>query len=250
MREKRRRVANALPTWYRAAVPGHQTGQCSSRGQKRDVPVTRPENTREWPPFRDGIARLGTRGRRGCVLVDDASFSLTPSPSMSSIGDRLQNARSHLFVGRDAEVERFQDALAAETLPFHVLHVFGPGGVGKTELLQAFARCCDAEGCASHLVDARDVDPSPEAFRTALRRRIGVGAETPVLTAFDTRDERDDSTFPPPNSRSPSAERAFSPSAPPGSFGRSTCGTSRAFSGASDCSPISRDAPRLRATDA
>ena len=109
---------------------------------------------------------------------------------MSSIGDRLQAARNRLFVGRDAEVARFRDALTAASLPFHVLHVFGPGGVGKTELLQAFARCCQDEGHAAHVLDARDVDPSPEAFRAALRQAVDVGPETPVLSALDDRDAR------------------------------------------------------------
>ena len=34
----------------------------------------------------------------------------------------------------------FADALAASELPFCVLQVFGPGGVGKTTLLNEFAR--------------------------------------------------------------------------------------------------------------
>ena len=117
-------------------------------------------------------------------------FPAIDSSLMASIGDRLQDARSHLFVGRTAEVERFRAALTAEAPPFHVLHVFGPGGVGKTELLQAFARCCDEEGCASYFLDARDLDPTPEAFRAALRESVGVEADTSVLNALDERDER------------------------------------------------------------
>jgi len=109
---------------------------------------------------------------------------------MSSIGDRLDAARSQLFVGRDAEVERFRAALTADIPPFNVLHVFGPGGVGKTELLQAFARCCKETGCASYRLDAYDVDPSPEAFRTALRQAVGVDADTPVLPTLDEADGR------------------------------------------------------------
>ncbi len=109
---------------------------------------------------------------------------------MSSIGDRLDAARSQLFVGREAEVERFRTALSADALPFNILHVFGPGGVGKTELLQAFVRCCDEVGCASYRLDAHDVDPSPEAFRTALRRAVGVDADTPVLPTLDEADDR------------------------------------------------------------
>lgn len=109
---------------------------------------------------------------------------------MPSIGDRLDAARSQLFVGRDAEIDRFRTALTADAPPFNVLHVFGPGGVGKTELLQAFGRCCDEAGCVSYRLDAYDVDPSPEAFRTALRQTVGVDADTPVLSTLAEADDR------------------------------------------------------------
>ncbi len=108
---------------------------------------------------------------------------------MPSIGDRLQAARSQLFVGRDPEVATFRSALTAETLPFNVMHVFGPGGVGKTELLQAFARICDENDVPAYLLDVHDVEPSPGAFRTALRRAVGTD-ETPVLSALDRQGER------------------------------------------------------------
>ncbi len=109
---------------------------------------------------------------------------------MSSIGDHLEAARSHLFVGRDAEVERFQAALTAETLPFHVLRVFGPGGVGKTELLQAFARCADANDVPVHYLDTQNVDPTPDDFRTALRRALDGAPGEPALSILADQDER------------------------------------------------------------
>lgn len=87
---------------------------------------------------------------------------------MSSIGDRLRAARDRLFVGREEEIEQFRTALRAETRPFNVLHVFGPGGVGKTELLLAFERVCRAHDVPAQYVDLRDVSPNPDAFRAAL----------------------------------------------------------------------------------
>ena len=109
---------------------------------------------------------------------------------MPSIGDRLQDARRQRFVGRDEEVSRFRSALTAETLPFHVLHIFGPGGVGKTELLQAFARCCEETDVPAHYLDVQDVDPSPDAFKTALRRTLDLHATEPAMPALADRDER------------------------------------------------------------
>lgn len=48
-----------------------------------------------------------------------------------SLADRLTEARHTRFVGRDRELGVFESALRAEILPFYVLHIFGPGGVGK-----------------------------------------------------------------------------------------------------------------------
>jgi len=109
---------------------------------------------------------------------------------MSSIGDRLEAARTRLFVGREVEVERFRTAVQADSLPFHILHVFGPGGVGKTALLQAFGRECDAADVPATHVDLSDVDPSPPAVRQALRRALGLDDDTDVLAALDATGER------------------------------------------------------------
>jgi hypothetical protein len=42
-------------------------------------------------------------------------------------------------LGRDGELGLFRTALGAPEPRFTVLHVHGPGGVGKTALLRAFA---------------------------------------------------------------------------------------------------------------
>ena len=109
---------------------------------------------------------------------------------MSSIADRLRQARDQLFVGREDEVEHFRSLLARDPLPANVLHVFGPGGVGKTSLLQVFERVCEEEGVTAASVDARDVEPTPEAFRRALRYAVGTDADEPVLSALTERGDR------------------------------------------------------------
>ena len=47
-----------------------------------------------------------------------------------SLADRLMEARHTRFVGRDGELSVFESALRAEILPFYILHIFGPAGVG------------------------------------------------------------------------------------------------------------------------
>src|SRR3712207_2837788 len=63
-----------------------------------------------------------------------------------TVADRLRGARGQWFVGRAAEVELFRWALEADEPPFSVLFVHGPGGVGKTALLDAFGRAAEKAG--------------------------------------------------------------------------------------------------------
>jgi hypothetical protein len=89
------------------------------------------------------------------------------------VADRLAAARRGRFVGRQAELALFRSALLADTPPFVVLHVFGPGGVGKTTLLQEFARLAGECGHPCIRIDARNLAAAPQAFLHALREALG-----------------------------------------------------------------------------
>ena len=53
---------------------------------------------------------------------------------------RLEAARRRRFVGREEELRLFRDALTLDASSFAVLYVYGPGGIGKSSLMQEFAR--------------------------------------------------------------------------------------------------------------
>ena len=96
------------------------------------------------------------------------------SQSIVRLADRIAAARRGRFVGREAELELFRSALLAEEPPFAVLHLYGPGGIGKTALLREYARLAEERSIPTVLLDGRNLDPSPPGFLLALRQAMGL----------------------------------------------------------------------------
>lgn len=90
------------------------------------------------------------------------------------LADRLAAARRERFVGRAAELELFRSALLPAETPFAVLHLYGPGGVGKTTLLREFARLAAENGRPVIRLDGRNIAPSPPEFQLAVQQALGV----------------------------------------------------------------------------
>jgi hypothetical protein len=107
-----------------------------------------------------------------------------------NLADRLMEARHTRFVGRDGELSIFEAALRAETLPFYVLHIFGPGGVGKTTLLQEFALLTERSGARPIYLDARHIDLSPDAFIKSLGTLLGHHNGTSIPDLLDASSQR------------------------------------------------------------
>lgn len=89
-----------------------------------------------------------------------------------SLGERIAAARRSRFVGRTAECELFRQALTAAELPFYILHIFGPGGIGKTTLLHQFANLAREHQARFLYIDSREVEPSPDRFVAALQAAV------------------------------------------------------------------------------
>jgi hypothetical protein len=92
-------------------------------------------------------------------------------------------ARHARFVGREGELSVFESAVRAQTFPFFILHIFGPGGVGKSTLMQEFALLSERYGARPVYLDARHIDLSPDSFIKALGTSLGLknGASIPDL---------------------------------------------------------------------
>ncbi|MET7486589.1 ATP-binding protein [Streptomyces sp. NPDC005538] len=83
------------------------------------------------------------------------------------LADRLASARLRYFVGRERELALFRRALAGEPGTPTVIVLHGPGGMGKSTLLQRFAAEARIAGRPVVGVDARTVGLSPSAFEEA-----------------------------------------------------------------------------------
>ena len=82
--------------------------------------------------------------------------------------DRLTAHRRLRFVGRAPELAMFAAVLASAEPEFAVLHLHGPGGVGKSALLRVFADLAADAGRAVQHVDGHDIRPNPPALLAAL----------------------------------------------------------------------------------
>jgi DNA-binding SARP family transcriptional activator len=96
-----------------------------------------------------------------------------PAGATPRLATRLTAARRRSFVGRTDELALFAEALRADAPQFAVLHVHGPGGVGKSTLLAEFARLCDEASVPAITLDGRNIPPTPEGFLDALRDKTG-----------------------------------------------------------------------------
>jgi len=91
-----------------------------------------------------------------------------------TLADRAHRARGHTIVGRQEEIGRFRDAIGALPGAYSVLFLHGPGGVGKSTLLDRFADIAVDAGRLVGRIDLRTIDPTPAAFLAALADRVGV----------------------------------------------------------------------------
>ncbi len=86
-----------------------------------------------------------------------------------------------MFVGREPELAAVRRLLAADA-ELRVLQLWGPGGIGKTELLHAAAREAEGMGCQVARIDARDRAWTAHTLAAELVR---ASRATPALVLLD-----------------------------------------------------------------
>lgn len=61
-------------------------------------------------------------------------------------GDRIRRLKRHYFVGRGGELNVFRSFLFHSGAQEKLLHLHGPGGIGKSTLLDEFAAIAEEHG--------------------------------------------------------------------------------------------------------
>lgn len=93
---------------------------------------------------------------------------------MARLVDRLRSRAAERFVGREAELALIDESLAVDPPPVPVFIVHGPGGIGKTSLLERVRASAAAHGVDSLRLDARDIEPTPQGLLRALGAALGL----------------------------------------------------------------------------
>lgn len=96
----------------------------------------------------------------------------------ATFADRLKRLRRERFVGREAECLRFAEMLAGRTPPVWLLH--GPGGIGKSTLLQHLAQQAEGQGRLVLLLDARQLAATPAGWQQGLQAALQMAPGEPL----------------------------------------------------------------------
>src|SRR5689334_18844627 len=102
-----------------------------------------------------------------------------------SVGERLSSARVQAFIGREAELARFTQALAAGPQAPFAFYLFGPGGIGKSTLLRHLADHARAAGRLLVELDGRFVSRDPAAFERAAAPFVDVPGTVLFVDSFE-----------------------------------------------------------------
>ncbi|WCB91567.1 hypothetical protein DSM104299_00238 [Baekduia alba] len=102
-----------------------------------------------------------------------------------TLADRLRAREVERFVGRTAELAVFE-GLFVDDPPVSVVHVHGPGGIGKSALLRQVGRLGVAAGWSPWRIDGRELPPAPGALEAIL---VAAQAEERPVLLLDTYEQ-------------------------------------------------------------
>lgn len=95
------------------------------------------------------------------------------SPSATlTIGQRLQSMQQAQFVGRQVEQKLFESALKNGNRSWQILNIHGPGGIGKSTLLDSYQRISQQLGAHFIYLDSVNFTDSSDVFLSLLLAQL------------------------------------------------------------------------------
>ena len=125
-----------------------------------------------------GRTALRTLPRRGYILMPD---QFSPRTAGSNIGDRLRAKAERRFVGRETELAELGQALAVESGGIQLYFVHGPGGIGKTTLLERLKSDASRTGIVCASIEASAVPATPTGIVAAIAEELALIETTVTL---------------------------------------------------------------------
>jgi DNA-binding winged helix-turn-helix (wHTH) protein len=122
-----------------------------------------------------GGQALRTVPRRGYLLVATAEEAGPAGAAqvIGTLGDRLREQAARRFVGREAELELLRPAVGREMPAQALSFVHGPGGMGKSMLLERLRRMAEP-GVAVVSVDGAELLPTPQGIVEGIGIALGL----------------------------------------------------------------------------
>jgi hypothetical protein len=110
---------------------------------------------------------------------------LGDEPPRRTLAARLENRDRDRFTGRQTEVAFLDRCLDSEDPPACVVHVCGPGGIGKSTLLREIARRARERGRTVVTLDGRELGPDPAVLEAALGAVADDAAPVVLLDSYE-----------------------------------------------------------------
>ena len=110
---------------------------------------------------------------------------MVQDPPRRTLATRLADRDRFRFTGRVSELAFLDKCLDDDDAPASVIHISGPGGIGKSTLLREVARRAAERGLSCVAVDGRQLGPAPGMLEAAIRDAAQQARPVVLLDSYE-----------------------------------------------------------------
>jgi len=110
---------------------------------------------------------------------------MVQDPPRRTLATRLADRDRFRFTGRVSELAFLDKCLDDDDAPASVIHISGPGGIGKSTLLREVARRAAERGLSCIAVDGRQLGPAPGMLEAAIRDAAQQARPVVLLDSYE-----------------------------------------------------------------